>query len=266
MIRTTHDLIEAMSRMRRFHLMKSLLVVLGLVTILLPGFAFGATAPPAPAASAGQLFLSWRAPYGTPGAFENVTVTCEDTSRVDTLYLSFEMSRARPPITHMSATLLFHPQGSDTLGPFWWFKRGWANETNLRIDFDELAGFPCDLPWSLMGNGQVAYDHRSGRGRLELEFDVQADPSRVVSPNTRYCLARVMIRHLRNSLAGCMQPVCVELADVQLMSATGKSVLLDQGEHRFTTWNRTPGSICRPKAEVVKIPTWRPPVGKRTGQ
>ena len=104
--------------------------------------------------------------------------------------------------------------------------------------------------------------HRSGRGRLDLHFEVSEKAAISIFPGMRYCFARVMIRHLRNQLPGCMQPVCVEFADAEVTSATGKSIALDRGEHRFVAWNSPTGSVCRPRGDLGKIPVWRPSTGK----
>jgi hypothetical protein len=204
-----------------------------------------------------NLYLAWNAPFGEPRAAGRVAVACRDTGRVDTLYLGFETGRYTMGVQTLSAVLYFHPQPGDTLGAFWHFKRGWENQGHLLIDFDAAAGVPGELPWQVMGFGTVSYDHRSGRGRLDLSYTVPPGDAKAMTPESRYTFARVRIRQRLAGLGGCTQPVCVELADLRLQLATGRTVVIDRGAERFVSWNASPGSPC-PPAESRKTRAWRP--------
>ncbi len=209
------------------------------------------------------LYLSWHAPYGQDGASDRLVTACEDTSEIDTLYLSVVTPKTRSAIVSMTGVLYFQPQEGDTLDPFWFFKRGWPNETNLRIDFDQATGFPCEVPWRTIGNGAVSYDHRSGRGRLDLEFHVPNDQSVWLMDDRMYCFARVMIRQKRNSLSGCRQPVCVEFAQAAFANH-GEHVVpleLSGGDHRFVTWNSPTGRICDVARAKSRVKAWKPSKG-----
>jgi hypothetical protein len=218
---------------------------------------------PAPARADGpRLLLSWGEPWGTPGASDHLVSACDDTAGVDTLYLSFQADRSYLNVTGMEAVLFFHPTAGDTLQDFWFFKHGWANQGNLVVQFDNRMGFPCTLPWVKTGTGHVSYDHRSGRGRLDLAFEVPPDPGRGVDPRFTYCVGRVMILHRRNDLAGCRQSVCVEWASLRLHPRGGHEVEITDGE-RFVTWGPDTLGACGhlgPRPPEV----WRPdvPVGE----
>ena len=191
-----------------------------------------------------QLFLTWKAPPGLPRATDRLTGSCADTTRIDTLFLCVRTGRNRPGLAALSAILLFSPDEGDTLGPFWHFKRGWENEGNLLIDFDRVAIMAGSSPWEEMGFGTVSYDHRSGRGRLDLEFRLPADAPKPLLGAETYVFARVRIRHRRADLAGCSQPVCVELAGAQLKFVTGRQIDVTAGD-RMVALNSPDGSVCK---------------------
>jgi len=204
-----------------------------------------------------ELFLTWKAPHGMPGATDHIGGSCADTARIDTLFLSFRTGRNRPGLEAISAILLFSPGEGDSLGPFWHFKRGWENEGNLLIDFDHVAIMTGSSPWEEMGYGTVSYDHRSGRGRLDLEFRVSADVPQPLLGDQPYVFARVRIRHRRPELAGCSQPVCVELASAQLKFVTGRQIDVGAGD-RMVAWNTPDGSVCKSRKTATAIKPWKP--------
>ena len=139
-----------------------------------------------------QLFLSWHAPYGEPGASSTLDVACDATSPVDTLYLSFDPGSFGRGVVSMSGVLLFHPGPGDTLGDFWFFKRGSANEGGLLVDFANVL-FPCYRPWEGAPSTSAAYyNNRSGRGRLDLFCWIPLERSTWVVPGNTYCFARVL--------------------------------------------------------------------------
>ena len=158
-----------------------------------------------------QLYLSWHAPYGMPGASDAITFVAGDTSRVDTLYLSFEPGRDGPTFEGMWVRLYFHPQPGDTLGPYWRYNSGERNWGNLRIQSDPDGTFPCAQPWIRNGVGQPLYDFDPGGSRLDFAYVVLRDEDAVpLSSRTRYCFARVLFHQNEWQLTGSDQPVCIE--------------------------------------------------------
>lgn len=204
-----------------------------------------------------QLFLTWKAPAGLPRATHRLTGSCADTARIDTLFLCVRTGRNRPGLAAMSAILLFSPEEGDTLGPFWHFKRGWENEGNLLVDFDRVAIMTGSSPWEGMGYGTVSYDHRSGRGRLDLDFRLPADLPKPLLGDETYVFARVRIRHRRADLAGCSQPVCVEFASTQLKFVTGRQIDVSVGD-RMVVWNSPDGSVCTSRKSATAVKPWKP--------
>lgn len=203
-----------------------------------------------------SLRLSWRAPYGMPRATDRVVTRCDDTTRVDTLFVTFTVPRRTPGVDSLGVVLYFHPMGPDSLGPFWHFKRGWENQMNLMVDFDYTAGIEGELPWNVMGFGNVAYDHRSGRGRLDLGFTIPPDASKSLLPGVSYTCARIRIRQRRTDLGGCSQPVCIEASDLVIQFTTRRRAISSPASERFVGWN-TPQGPCRPPVQSLFKP-WRP--------
>ena len=233
-----------------------LVAMLSLAASVTPGSA-APTGPTSPAFGSSRLYLSWKAPSGMPGATDRLSTACNDTSEVDTLFVSFEVTRPTPGLEYLSLVVYFHPLGGDTLGSFWHFKRGWENQLNMLVDFDAATGIEGELPWEVMGYGNVSYDHRSGRGRLDLGFRVPRLGAKGLRSGERYTCARIRIRHRRDDLSGCRQPVCIEAADLDLKFATGRRLAAEVTNERFVSWNTSEGAGCRPPNMSVAKP-WRP--------
>jgi hypothetical protein len=216
--------------------------------------AAGLLASPLLAAES-EMLLSWRAPFGQPRATSTVVAACKDTGRVDTLYLSFRVGRLRPGLARMSGTVTFSPQPGDTLQPFWFFKTGWPNGGNMFIDFPPFGDVACTPPWP-EGSGEVRYDHRSGRGRLDIFYALMPHVAQSLEPDVRYCFARIRILHRRAGLAGCRQPICIEWASARLGFTTGREMDLSGGSGHFVTWNRS-GGCGAPLRDPLTRP-WQP--------
>jgi hypothetical protein len=211
-----------------------------------------------------QLMLSWHAPYGMPRASETLVEACGDTGRVDTLYLSFMVDRARPGLDSMSAVVYFDPAPGQTLGDFWAFKSGEANGGSLFVEFAPFADVIAEPPWNGIGDATVAYDHQSGRGRLELSFSVPDFAVVGLEEETPYGFARVRIHHRRNTLSGCDQPLCIQWGVGTLFFTTGRQLEIDRGPHRFATRNAGAIDPCATQRAKVAPKAWRPKAPDRT--
>jgi hypothetical protein len=204
-----------------------------------------------------ELFLSWRQPYGMPGASDTLTIVPGDTSRTDTLFLSFDPGRDAPKFFAMYGRLYFHPQMGDTLGTYWHWERGWYNQGNMRMEFDNDGTFPCLQPFVAYGMGAPLYEFAPGVGRLDLIYAVRAEDAAPVAAGTRYCFARVLFRQKKSMLPGSTQPICLEWAEGRL-SFGGADVVTTNGEHRWVTVNSPNGALCGVYRRN-KIPaTWHP--------
>lgn len=208
-----------------------------------------AAAPPAasptPAATVGepQLYLSWGAPYGTPGASDAAAAACHDTARVDTLYLTFDPGKDAPAVGGMSGTLYFWPQAPDTLGPFWHLSREGENGGNGLVEFyPPPDGTPS--PFAVPGMGAPKYRYNAQAGRLDLIYAVPRHQATPVKGGTRYFFAKMIIRHKRSALAGCGQALCVEWAEAKIALGLGGAARVTTGK-RFVSWNARGTAVCK---------------------
>src|SRR5215831_18883 len=157
-----------------------------------------------------QLYLSWKVPYGEPGALEAISPPC-DSSGVDTLYLSFDPGRDAPTFAGISASLYFHAPDGDSLGAYWRFDDiNNRKESPLRVVFDpdSIPGF--ETPWKSQGMGGPHYDYVPGSGRIRMIYAVPNTGLGGISAGHRYGFARLLVRHPLKSQGGCGQPICVE--------------------------------------------------------
>ena len=203
-----------------------------------------------------QLYLTWHEPYGEPGASSALHVSCDDTTGVDTLYLSFDPGRFCRGVVSVSGVLLFHPCPGDSLADFWSFKRGSANEGGLLVDFANIL-FPCYRPWEGVPSRSAAYyDKRSGRGRLDLFCWIPAERSSSVFGGSVYCFARMRIDRRRAHLRGCARPVALEWAAAYINCKDGKEIQIRRGAHRFATWNVPGGRPWTTQSPLARA--WQP--------
>jgi hypothetical protein len=204
------------------------------------------------------LLLSWDRPHGMAGAAGSVVVLSADTSRVDTLYLSFQVGRPMPAIASMNAFLYFRPAAGDSLGDFWSMRSGQANAGSLEVDFAPIKDLACQSPWLEHGEYSVSYD-RAGDAR-RLGFDNRViEPSESVGldPGVRYCFARVRIAHRRAQLSGHSQPVCIEWGAARIQFITGRELVLQGGELGTVRWNSTRSCAPRPALARPWVPKTR---------
>lgn len=211
------------------------------------------------ASRAGQprLRATWHAPHGDPRASEVLRRACDDSTAVDTLYLSIEFPAPAPGIRAISGSVYFRPTGRDSLGDFWSFKTGTPNGGNMLIDFAPWDGEQrCHSPWKDSGQARVSYDRVGGGGRLDLLYAVDDEHATGAEPGLRYCFARIRIFERRNRLPGCRASACVDWANAWITYTTGRDVHVAGGEGRLAGWNTT-ASGCPPRPATAVRP-WMP--------
>jgi hypothetical protein len=206
-----------------------------------------------------QLYMAWRAPYGTPGATDTLSVPYDDTTRVDTLYLSFETGRDAPHFYGAYARVYFHPPTGDTLSTYWHWGRGWWNQGNLRVEYDPDGTWPGPQAWVNRGQGAALFDfgESAHSGRLDLVYAVRDDQTAPVQAHTRYCFARVMLRQKKCTLPGAHQPVCIEWMQARLSFGQG-DVYATHGPGRFVSANSPSGDVCEPYRRTPMPGSWHP--------
>jgi hypothetical protein len=214
-----------------------------------------------------RLYLAWGAPYGTPGASRNLDLTCADTSKVDTLYLSFEMGTDGEQLLAMFARISFHPVPGDTLGAFWDFGRKGVNPQGLKIQFDPDGTFPCSQPWNRMGSGYPSLRRWPGGMRLELMYSVSVPDAIPISGRTRYCYARLLLDRKMCRLAGSRQPVCIEWEQARCSVGKGGNIVPGQTSHTYENYitgkpealvsvNSPDSSVCAPCRGATRVRAW----------
>jgi hypothetical protein len=181
-----------------------------------------------------SIYLSWSAPYGTPGARDAIMTSCADSTAAETLFISFDPGRDQARLIGYDANVFFRPTPGDTLGPYWYLGR------NVRVDFEEAPpGAPS--PWPVMGAGMPRYRKDREIGQLPLTFSVPANEAGPVKGGIRYHAARIILRH-KGVSEGCGQPVCVEL--YRLKPAYGPSGTWIMAGERFVSRNSPDGGVC----------------------
>jgi hypothetical protein len=208
------------------------------------------------------LYLAWGVPHGSPGARQNINVSCNDTTRMDTLYLSIETGRDLPRFFGMYGRLAIRPAAGDSLGGFWSIGKDGPNAGGLPIQMDPDDTFPCARPWIHPGIGGAVYEFSPAAGDLAVIYAVTAEDAAPVSGRTRYCFARLLFKHRRCDLDGARQPVCIEWREGGY-SGGGPDLVVRKGQDRFVTVNSPDGAVCVPYRRPGAPAAWRPPVPLR---
>ena len=210
---------------------------------LLVGVVCGACVAPAatslaaPEPSRDAVYLSWHAPHGTPRAADTLRTPCDDPRRADTLFVSVFTPRDLPNVIAMSATLRFDAEPPDSLGPFWEFKSGRANERSMFIEFDVDPAYGCPQPWRAPGSGAVGYDLRGAGSELQLEYAIPSEQSIPITPEAQNCIARIRILAQRSGLGGCGQPVRISVERVRFELLDAGTLDLDGRSSNAVFWN-----------------------------
>ncbi len=190
-----------------------------------------------PSPQQGRMFLSWHAPRGVPGATDTLRTACDDSERIDTLYVSVFTPLDLPNVIAMSATLHFSAEGPDSLGPFWDFKSGHANERSMFIEFDLGLTMGCPQPWRAAGSGAVRYDLAGATSELQLEYAIPSEQSIPITPEEQNCVARIRILEKRPHLGGCAQAVRIAVERVRFELLDGGTLEFGPESSSAVFWN-----------------------------
>ena len=224
-----------------------------------------ALAAPARANEDMQLYLTWHAPYGAPGATTDLSGAWGDSTREDTLYMSFDLGTDAESFNGFMATLLLHPAIGDTLEQHWRFGHGMDNLKGVRPlwSIDSIPG--ARVPWrGLRHLAAIHYDYTSGLGTLKMTFAIPAGASRSFKYGERFCIGRLLFQRPSAGDLGARHPICIEWATSTLSLWFGYYPEVTSGE-RFVTWNAPDGRACEPFRAPVKVRPWKPP-GAATGR
>jgi hypothetical protein len=206
------------------HRMPRPLVMTLFLLLLVPGTATSARAGEA------RIFLSWGAANDLPGATSRLARTCGDTSRVDTLYLSFEPGRACSTFVGITANLWFSSMDGDSLGAEWQAGEARALPRGMKLEFgrDLASGYP--FPWESPGIGDYGYLRPvKTAGQLRIIYAVSSRSVARVEGGKRYGFARLLVRRPAAGAPGCEQRVCVGWTEGTLAYSTQEEVSVTEG-------------------------------------
>ena len=206
------------------------------------------------------LHVTWNAPYGDPRARSSIAPVCTDTTREDTLYVGFETGSRIVRVKNISAVVLFEPQAGDSLGSFWFFERGGANEGSLIVKYDFVNGEYADSPWGVgFAYGHVGYTHDRVRGRLDISANAPPPLVKSWAPNLVFCFAQITISHRRSNLSGCGRPMSIACVGARFFTVDNREFRAATSPDQRVPWNPRRGGIPRRGARGPLV-TWVPDV------
>jgi len=221
---------------------------------LVAALVLGCAAPAA--AGEPELFLSWRAPHGAPGASSVLARPCGDTTQVDSLYLCVRLGENATGVYALKAQVLFSAGTGDTLAPTWRNVggRGWPGF--LQVEFPgDSAGASGSL-WTAAGIGSYAYDFTSANARVRMICGAPPGAVRPVSADGIYTLARLLLRRSPARTPGCDQPLCMQFVSASLLLEPTKPVVNGVlGKYRFVSMNSAADRVCREYRKTRPIVT-----------
>jgi hypothetical protein len=225
--------------------------------------AQGRVADSTDAGAPGRIYLSWGAGYGLPGAAASLARACGDTTRTDTLYLSFDPGRACSTYVGMTATVWFRSLDGDSLGPIWRSPGGMSLPLGMKVEFPRDSTSAHPFPWAGYGIGFPGYARPgSNAGRLRLVWAVGPLDGARVEPGRLYGLARILLRRPAAGTPGCTQPVCVEWSEGTMAYRTSEEPVVSAGA-RFVGINAAGGEFSCSTAPPSVAPTTRPGKAKK---
>jgi hypothetical protein len=195
-----------------------------------------------------QLYLSWHAPFGYPGACDTLSMASGDTTHVDTLYFSFDPGHHDDTFLALSATLTLRTAEGDTLNPYWRsVKQGEVRigPRNPRVQFNDSGEWPYPSPWAVAGIGQSAYDCGRTTARLRMVYAVGPPQGAPVDSGRTYTIARALFRHPAAGIPNAMQPMCMEwTVSTFAYSNFEPEEDVSEGSHRWVSLNSLGGKVC----------------------
>lgn len=185
----------------------------------------------APAAET-QLYLSWGAPHGAPGARDTLARPCGDSTRVDTLYLSFEAGEDFKSLVAISGEIELTPVYGDTLPAYWSFRSEAWTPGSYRAEFAGAGRTGCPFPWTSAGMPVLGFAKRDGIGVLRFLYAVPITQPATVRTGERYCLARILMRHRAWDDPGCHESLRVTWSEGEFADYPGTERRVLTGRQR----------------------------------
>src|SRR5262249_39798583 len=145
----------------------------------------------AAAADPPQIYLTWHAPWGYPGATDTLSAGC-DTTATDTLWMSADVGKASPTFLAFMGVLLFHPALGDTLSAWWYDDGGKQKPMHLKLEMDPDPGLGYPQPYRTNGGGGGFWARVKDDMRLRMGYATPFDKAVAIERKT-YVLARILV-------------------------------------------------------------------------
>jgi len=201
----------------------------------------------------GRFYLSWNAPWGQPRAREVLDVACRDTTRSDTLYLTFDPGQDTTLVA-VDAELRLWPAEGDTLARHWWFESR-SNPAHLLADFNMPEVRGADRIWETMGTGGVRTVSRPDTAFIRVVWAVREAEAAPIRRGRQYAFCRLVFPRPRVR-ATCAKPLCVELNFARLAFNIRSTEVVRQGR-RWVSWNPGGTTPCAERVRLSRVQPWR---------
>jgi len=206
--------------------------------------------------SPSQIYLTWHAPYGSPGAADTLAASC-DTSRTDTLWVACALGKSSPTFLAFSASILFRPMPGDSLSSWWYDDGGKRKAVHMDLAFDPKPGLGYPSPFRSNGFGGSFYWREGNDMRLRFGYATPLPEAGSVTRGT-YALARILVHRPPPGTPACGEPVCMMIPEAQLNFYTGTDhEEITTGVNRFVSLNSPGGAISTPYRSAARQ-GWRP--------
>jgi hypothetical protein len=203
-----------------------------------------------------RLYLSWRAPEGSPRATRAVHPGCVDTTgHRDTLWLAVDPGRDSTAMLGVKAILAFRPAAGETLSTHWTLGEG-VQLHRLRIDFDPDSLPPQSEVWHHGAAGGGYFTRSPHLATLMVIGAISATAPATVRGGRPYVFARILLPHPEVPTENCAQAVCVEWESGSIAYGIGDEPNVTLGE-RFVTWNASGDPCARWRGAAAPAP-WQP--------
>ena len=235
-------------------------LVLSLAVVLCAPAARAVQMPPADTTRTSEkarIYLTWHAPYGQPGATDQLVSACGDTTVKDTLYMSIDTGDDAPKFQSFTATLYFWAAPGDSLDPHWLFGEG-QQIHRLEIEYAprDLAG--VEPAWPASAYAASGYNTSKASGKLRI---IAAGPDGQGWPLTggqTYVAARLLVPRPPAKSRACERSVCIEWSLALFGLGGGKLPEVHAGQ-RFASWNSKGGKVCSTMRSFAAPAPWHPP-------
>ena len=226
------------------------------ISSLAPSIAATAPAPDTTRLRNAKTYLTWHAPYGQPGASDEIAVACGDTTVKDTLFMCFDPGEDIEAFQSFTAGMYFWAAAGDSLDPHWNFGEG-RSFTRLVVQFapQGVPGAEPAFPASAFSG--AGYSTSSASGKLRMIAAGPAGQGWPMKGGTIYVAARLLVPRPALKSKRCDRPMCIEWSTTLFGIGAGRLPEVKAGQ-RFVSWNSKGGKVCATMKAFAAPPPWEP--------